>query len=1395
MSWAASLRRRAPLILAGAALLGGGVAALALGPLAAPLVDQFADGERVWRLGRLQLEGVSGPHLGRLQAERALLRDAQGVWLRAEDVRLRWAPLALLTGEVAVELAAASRVEVLRRPELLPDTGGEGAKLDFSLKRAAIGALRLAPGVAGETEALFTAEAQAAGVDGGLDRLALEVVRTDAPSDRLSLVYDAREAQALRATLQGAPGGAFAALLELPEGAGVRLEAAGRGEAEAGALEALGFIGETRALAADLTWGEGAWRLAASVEPGAAPVFAPFAGRLGGPVRLAAAGDLPGPGMGRFTASGVAPNLELEAQGALREGLDVQGPLTIGAESDDLGALLAQPELGGAARFDGEARLSSGRTQLRGALGLSGLRLGGLTLAAEGPIALESGPQAYTAQAELAFEVGGEGVLPALLEGVAAKLDARFDRREQALMLRQLRLDGPNLEVEASGGLQQDGRISGRWALPRLAPLLQELSGSARGRFGLQQREGAIGFSLTGEGRRLGAPDWLAPLLGERPELSLEGAYAEGVVRLSRATLLGRQLRAGASGVVRDDSLDLRLEASARGPLRLGGALVEGAFDATGRAEGPLTAPAIQATAMLDRLEVAALAVENAALTLRLGAGEARAGEAALAASLNGQPLRARADLRLVDGVMLDNLEAQAGRLLLSGQAGLGPRGPAADLRVSGRLGGLLPDLRGGLEGRLEIAPNGGEDPVIALALQFERLALGGAQRLRLEEAGLQARGPLSNFAYTLAAKGQAGGLPLALEGAGEGALTDGLSLSTRLNGVYAQQPVGTLEPLLLRADDAGLNATGLLRLDGGRLALDLSQQARALRLEARLQQAPLVLLSALTENPLAGEVSGAISLEGEGQRLQGEADLQISGARFANRSRDPVDATLQARLNGGRVQADLTARSRAGLTASIAARLPVNAAAAPFQLGLAEAPGVAEWRIEGPIGGVWDLVSTLDQRLTGRVAGEGVARIAPGALSGEGRLALAEGAFEDKLTGLRLLDLNASLRFDADGARLEALTARGPEGGAVRGDGAIEGPERGVLNVTLEDLQLVDRPDIQARGDGKLRFAWDGAGSRLSGALLVEEANLQVDELRDAAVTSIEVVEVNRPGDPPGLAARRIAAARRGEPPPEPFDPDREEEDAAPGEELAEALGGPTRLDLAITAPRRIFTRGRGLDAEWALDLRVEGTLEEPRVLGEATLQRGTFALAGRTFDIERGVISFDGDPLGARMDLAAENVGPDLTVGVELSGSVQDPELQLTSNPDLPEDEILPQFLFGREAAELSPLEAAQLAASLATLAGRSSFDLVSTTRELIRLDRLDIRQEEGGVAVAGGRYLTRDVYLELSRGALGETATKVEWQIRPQLYLVSSFLSNGDQRLSVRWRKNLGERRGDR
>ncbi len=57
------------------------------------------------------------------------------------------------------------------------------------------------------------------------------------------------------------------------------------------------------------------------------------------------------------------------------------------------------------------------------------------------------------------------------------------------------------------------------------------------------------------------------------------------------------------------------------------------------------------------------------------------------------------------------------------------------------------------------------------------------------------------------------------------------------------------------------------------------------------------------------------------------------------------------------------------------------------------------------------------------------------------------------------------------------------------------------------------------------------------------------------------------------------------------------------------------------------------------------------------------------------------------------------------DVGGTPRQPAIELSSVPALPEDEILSRMLFGRSSVDLSALEAAELAGTLARFAGRDT------------------------------------------------------------------------------------------
>ncbi|HLY53601.1 MAG TPA: hypothetical protein VKQ31_11365, partial [Steroidobacteraceae bacterium] len=99
--------------------------------------------------GRVRLSGLAGsfpqaPGLGQLE-----LSDADGVWLTAQGLSLRWSPLALLARQVKIEELHLARLDIERRPKLKPGKGGRSNPPHLQLRHLSIDRLELGPELTG----------------------------------------------------------------------------------------------------------------------------------------------------------------------------------------------------------------------------------------------------------------------------------------------------------------------------------------------------------------------------------------------------------------------------------------------------------------------------------------------------------------------------------------------------------------------------------------------------------------------------------------------------------------------------------------------------------------------------------------------------------------------------------------------------------------------------------------------------------------------------------------------------------------------------------------------------------------------------------------------------------------------------------------------------------------------------------------------------------------------------------------------------------------------------------------------------------------------------------------------------------------------------------------------
>jgi translocation and assembly module TamB len=119
--------------------------------------------------------------------------------------------------------------------------------------------------------------------------------------------------------------------------------------------------------------------------------------------------------------------------------------------------------------------------------------------------------------------------------------------------------------------------------------------------------------------------------------------------------------------------------------------------------------------------------------------------------------------------------------------------------------------------------------------------------------------------------------------------------------------------------------------------------------------------------------------------------------------------------------------------------------------------------------------------------------------------------------------------------------------------------------------------------------------------------------------------------------------------------------------------------------------------------------------------------------------------------------------------------------STPELPEDEVLAQLLFGVDIESITPLQAVRLASAVATLAGDGT-GLLDDLRGGAGLADFDVTTtESGGLALRLGQYITENVYTDV---VVSPEATEltINLDLSPDLTVRAGVTTAGETTLGI-------------
>jgi translocation and assembly module TamB len=650
-------------------------------------------------------------------------------------------------------------------------------------------------------------------------------------------------------------------------------------------------------------------------------------------------------------------------------------------------------------------------------------------------------------------------------------------------------------------------------------------------------------------------------------------------------------------------------------------------------------------------------------------------------------------------------------------------------------------------KGRLPWRGRGGE-----LALRASELDAG----IALSSLSVDAHGAVEALQLQLQARSEVANLDLSGNAEKRGATWQGalasLQLAPSKGASWKLQ-----QPAQYRWDgrNGALTNACLASSSGGSLCASADWPRRGVELKG--QGLPLLLAQAYLperSDKRPWILRGEIALDGElrpvGNAWRGQFNVSSSGGglKFSERSRRELvrynELSLKASFDPNKLNAELKAgfnddgRIEATVSTGWDAYAPLagNVAVDTDELTWIElfSPDIVEPK--GKLEGRISLAGTRSKPLLG------------------GQARLSQFTTEVPSLGIVLQDGDVRLDAQPDGSARIAGSVRSGEG-TLNIDGTLgwQGDDTPlVLNLRGSNVLASDTRDLRAVANPELTVRYAAKQPlNVTGKVTIPSARIDLERL-DQGVSVSEDVVVLDPVDPEDTGA------------------------------------SPLELDLTLAIGDDVKLNGFGLDGKLGGQMRVRSKPGREMTASGALNIEGRYTAYGQKLQITRGNLNWNNGPVSDPiLDVRAEREVGAVKAGVDISGRVSAPQVNVWSDPASSQSEALAYLALGRPLSSASGDENKQLNAASAALSAGGGL-LASQLGAKIGLDDAGVMESRalGGSVLGVGKYLSPRLYVGYGVSLLGTgQVLTLKYLLRKgfDIEIESSTLEN---RASINWRK---------
>ncbi len=1305
------------------------------------------------------VKGLQGALSARATIEEITVADDEGVWLTIKDAELDWNRLALIRGRFSVNSLTAQEIDIARAPGTTtkeePPASAETQpfqlpELPVSIE---IGEIRVDELSLGEPLIGVAADLSVTGnltlADGALDTN-LDVIRLDRAGDEIKLAAGFQNSTSeinLDLQVNEASGGLISTALKIPDSPPIGLTAKGAGPLSDFTAD-IGLSSDNQMRVT------GQVQLQAA-EGGAAKGIA-FTADLNGDLTPFLGEDVDpffGPKSRLYVDGQTKPDgaLDISDLELTTQALDLKGELQL-AEGGTLQLAALQGRI---APPDGEVvvlPVAGGDTSLKAAqisalfdrqngnlwdLSLTAnefaspqAKLGDTRITAQGT--LDQG-EVLTVDGDVQIAVGGiemaDDALTTAL-GDRITLDGQFDySSDQSLNLSGFELVGSDYTLALDAliaGLTSGLTVDGTAKLD--ATDLSRFSELAKLDLG-----GQVSASVTGKGSPLERSfdgkvmvqgrdlstgrDDIDPVIAGETTITLDASRDTDGITIREFDLDSEAAKAVASGVVTTPDGNLTID----GQARVNASDLSVFSGLAKRDLGGSLQATVNGTGTVQTLEFDG--------TASVTGQNVKTGMADIDPLLTGRTEIEWDGARTADSI--DIRSASVNGRALSAQVQATVDDPTGDLSADGQAKLNVPNLSlfSGLAGR---------DLAGSIA------------------ANVQGNGTLSTRAFDVQGNLDANDIQTGIEA------VDKLIQGQTTLSVDAQNGEEGLSIQNFRLNGTAITATASGKLDRQAGGLDFSVKLDDLARVLNTMSGPLTLDGNIA--PTSKGVEGTVNLNGPDSSYanlagtvdsDGSADLDFDAKfnrieRFVPEFPGTVAAKGSAKRNKGVWTIDAQADGPAEISGKVSGTFDESTGEADMKavggvnLGIANI-FITPNKIDGS--------ARYDLTLSGKPALESLS----GSITTSGTSLAIPGA------GQTITGISGSVQLA--NSRATISLSGGPRAGGnftVSGPVDLSPPFNANITTALNSLILTDQLLYETTLNGQIAMTGALAGnSSISGQITFGETNINLAAASGAVGTAPipDIVHVNESGS--GYVTRERAGLVQ--------------------KEDGNKSNSRIALDVSLLAPKAVFVRGRGVNAELGGRINIGGTTSSVIPSGQIELIRGNFDILGRRLALTKGIVTLQGD-LTPYIEFESSTSTSDGTATIEIAGPLDSPEVNVFSDPERPAEEALAMLLFGNRFSELSPFVIAQMAASLAQLSGAGG-DATKGLRESTGVDTVDIGVSDGGAGRLGaGAYLSDNLYTDFTVNTEGDTEVNLNLDVTDSFTVKGTVDGRGETGVGV-------------